>query len=314
MYHAAEPGKRRAAGGLLLSMALTSFLTGVTEPIEFTFMFLAPLLYGVHAVLTGLAMVLMDQLGVRLGFSFSAGLFDYVINFGQATRPWLLLPVGAVYALVYYATFRFVIVRFALRTPGREEEAVSGAEPALESSGQAAAMIAALGGAGNLTAIDACTTRLRLNVVDQAKVDEAALRRLGARGFVRPSKNTLQVVVGPIADQLAGELRTASRLQAPATPLTVQPATTTGATSIDVEPELVDGMLHAFGGRKNVADVAAASTRLLVTVRDGAAVDENALRALKLRGVARPTLERVHLLLGATADAYRVALQQAVRG
>jgi len=103
-------------------------------------------------------------------------------------------------------------------------------------------------------------------------------------------------------------------LQAPATPLTVQPATTTGAASIDVERELVDGMLHAFGGRKNVADVAAASTRLLVTVRDGAAVDESALRALKLRGVARPTLERVHLLLGTPADAYRVALQQAVRG
>ena len=97
MYHESKPERRRATGGLLASMALTSFLTGVTEPIEFTFMFLAPLLYAVHAVLTGLAMVLMDALGARLGFSFSAGLFDYVINYGQATRPWMLLPVGLAY-------------------------------------------------------------------------------------------------------------------------------------------------------------------------------------------------------------------------
>src|SRR5438270_2599235 len=97
MYHTALPERRRAAGGLLLSLALTSFLTGVTEPIEFTFMFLAPALFALHAVLTGAAMVTMDLLGSRLGFSFSAGLFDYVLNYGKSTRPWLLLPVGLVY-------------------------------------------------------------------------------------------------------------------------------------------------------------------------------------------------------------------------
>jgi PTS system N-acetylglucosamine-specific IIC component len=194
---------------LLLSMALTSFLTGVTEPIEFTFMFLAPLLYALHAVLTGIAMVVMDQLGVRLGFSFSAGLFDYVINFGQATRPWVLLPVGLVYALAYYSTFRFCIVRFQLRTPGREDDETAPAADEVPVAGttRTAAMIAALGGSANLTAIDACTTRLRLTVANQDAVDEPALRRLGARGLVRPSANTLQVVLGPIADQVAGELR-----------------------------------------------------------------------------------------------------------
>ena len=122
MYHAADRARRRAVGGLLLSMALTSFLTGVTEPIEFTFVFLAPALYALHAVLTGTAMVLMDLLGVRLGFGFSAGLFDYLLNYGKATQPLLMLPVGMLYFALYYFAFRFVIARFDLKTPGREAE------------------------------------------------------------------------------------------------------------------------------------------------------------------------------------------------
>src|SRR6202042_3624130 len=118
MSRSARPERRKAVGGALLSMALTAFLTGVTEPIEFSFMFLAPVLYAIHALLTGVSMVVMDMLGVKLGFGFSAGLFDYVINFGKATRPWLLLPVGLAYFGVYYAVFRFAIVRFDLKTPG----------------------------------------------------------------------------------------------------------------------------------------------------------------------------------------------------
>src|SRR5882757_6683444 len=120
MYRTARPERRQAVGGLLLSIALTSFLTGVTEPIEFTFMFLAPLLYAIHAALTGLAMVIMHVLGVHLGFGFSAGLFDYVLNFHLATRPLWLLPIGAAYFLLYFWLFRFAIVRFNLATPGRE--------------------------------------------------------------------------------------------------------------------------------------------------------------------------------------------------
>src|SRR5258707_14824791 len=125
MYHAALPSRRRAVGGLLISMALTSFLTGVTEPIEFTFMFLAPSLFAVHAVLTGMAMVTMQLLGSHLGFGFSAGLFDYVLNYGRASRPAMLLFVGPVYALLYYGLFRDFIVRFNLQTPGREAEPVA---------------------------------------------------------------------------------------------------------------------------------------------------------------------------------------------
>jgi PTS system N-acetylglucosamine-specific IIC component len=128
MYHAARPERRKAVGGMLASLALTAFLTGVTEPIEFTFMFLAPVLYAIHAVLTGAAMVVMDLLGVRLGFTFSAGLFDYVLNFGKSTRPWLLIPVGLVYFGLYYGLFRLFIRVLNLKTPGREDEPVEEAE------------------------------------------------------------------------------------------------------------------------------------------------------------------------------------------
>src|SRR3954451_17187086 len=157
MYRNALPGRRKAVGGLLLSVALTSFLTGVTEPIEFLFIFLAPMLFVLHAVLTGLSMVIMDALGVKLGFGFSAGLFDYLINFKLATRPWLLLPVGIAYFGIYYFSFRFCILRFNLQTPGRE---VKPQPPALAVGGdRGGQFVAALGGAANLKSVDACTTR-----------------------------------------------------------------------------------------------------------------------------------------------------------
>ncbi|MEP9400319.1 N-acetylglucosamine-specific PTS transporter subunit IIBC [Sphingomonas sp. VNH70] len=208
MYRSALPERRKAVGGMLLSLALTSFLTGVTEPIEFSFMFLAPALYAIHAVLTGLAMVVMDWLGVKLGFGFSAGLFDYVLNYGKATKPLLLIPVGLAYFALYYGVFRLFIVRFDLKTPGRDAAAVAAPGTAGEGT-RGAAFLAALGGMGNLASIGACTTRLRLMVADQALVDEAALKALGAMGVLRPSARAVQVIVGPIADQVAEEIRAA---------------------------------------------------------------------------------------------------------
>jgi PTS system N-acetylglucosamine-specific IIC component len=123
--HCARPGRRKEVGGLMLSVALTSFVTGITEPIEYSFMFIAPALYAVHAVLTGASMAVTWALGVHDGFSFSAGLIDYVINWHLATKPWLIVPIGLAFAAVYYALFRFVITRFDLATPGREPEEVA---------------------------------------------------------------------------------------------------------------------------------------------------------------------------------------------
>jgi PTS system N-acetylglucosamine-specific IIC component len=120
--HCARPHRRKAVGGLMLSVGLTSFVTGITEPLEYSFLFIAPALYAIHAVLTGVSMAVTWGLGVKDGFSFSAGLIDYVINWGLATKPWLIIPIGLCFAVVYYALFRFAIVRFNLPTPGREPE------------------------------------------------------------------------------------------------------------------------------------------------------------------------------------------------
>jgi PTS system N-acetylglucosamine-specific IIC component len=292
MYHAAKPERRKAVGGMLLSLALTALLTGVTEPIEFSFMFLAPALYLLHALLTGLSMALMDGLHVRLGFGFSAGLFDYVLNFNKATRPWLLLPVGAAYFALYYGVFRWVIARFDLKTPGREDEAaaVAPAGSAAVAGSRAGGFIAALGGAANLRTVDACTTRLRLVVADQGAVDEAALKALGARGFVRPSKQDLQVVLGPQADDVAREIR--AELGAPAAP----PA----PASRPPEPAQPDrsAVVAAVGGPANLLSLESMAGRLLLKLTDPAQVDEAALRRLGVRGLARTASGSVHLILG----------------
>ena len=179
MYRTARPERRAEVGGMLLSLALTAALTGVTEPIEFSFMFLAPVLFALHAVLTGVAMVIMDALHVKLGFGFSAGLLDFALNFGRATRPLLLLPIGLVYAGLYYGLFRWFILRFDLQTPGREAAAAKVAAAPPSAGNRAVDFTAALGGAGNLGSIDACTTRLRLVVHDQHAIDEIRLKTLG---------------------------------------------------------------------------------------------------------------------------------------
>lgn len=302
MYHTADPARRRAAGGLLLSIGLTAFLTGVTEPVEFTFMFLAPALYAVHAVLTGLSMVLMHLLGVHLGFGFSAGLFDYVLNFSQASHPLWLLPIGAAYFGVYYFLFRFGIRRFKLATPGRESQDAA-SEATGDQGGQVARFVAALGGASNLRSVDACTTRLRLVVVDSARVDGAALARLGAMGVVRPAPTTAQVVLGPVADQVAGDIRRylqagGGMAAAAATP--PAPALSSGA------------LLAALGGARNVRGVEASAGRLLVQLADAHALQAASLAQCAPRGHVFTRSGELQLLLGEAAAPMAAALASAL--
>ena len=292
MYRAARPEKRKAVGGMLFSMALTSFLTGVTEPIEFSFMFLAPLLYAIHAVLTGVAMALMNALDVRLGFGFSAGLFDYVLNFSRSTRPWMLLPVGLGYFALYYGLFRYFIARFDLKTLGREsqDEEVPAAPPG--DAVPAHGWIRALGGAANLRAVEACTTRLRLVLEDPARLDENAVKALGARGVLKLAQGSVQVVVGPIADQLASEIRASLRSGAGTRP----------------DAAVLARVLAALGGRSNISDLRLRANRLCVTVRDPGAVDVPAL-AGQVRTLARPAPASVHLVIGPAANAWFAELK-----
>ena len=289
MYHTALPERRPLVGGLLVSIALTSILTGVTEPIEFSFMFLAPFLYVIHALLTGVSFIIMNALGVRLGFGFSAGLFDYILNFNKATRPWLLFPVGALYFALYYGLFRFVIVRLNLKTPGRD---TTEAAPQTAAAGdRATAYIAALGGPANLTTVDACTTRLRLVISNQSSVNTDALKALGARGVVRPSATALQVVIGANADQIAGEIRDALRASTP-------------------DVSTMQHLLNALGGRGNVRTIDVASSRLRIGVVKTSAIDAKAIRSLGLRGVTVPSPDCVHVIVGPAAAVTSQALNR----
>ena len=270
MYRTARPDRRKQVGGLYLSMGLTSFLTGITEPIEFTFIFLAPLLFLVHAVLTGIAMVVMDLLQVKLGFGFSAGLIDYVLNYGIATNPLMLLPVGIAYFVIYYASFTFVIRRFDLGVPGREKDDGAAAQVAPVSEDERAeAWIAALGGRGNIAQLGACTTRLRLVLGDNQQVDEGAMKALGARGVIRPTPDTMQVIIGPAAELLASEISAQmGRDAGPQMVSVIQPSKTTD------EPTLgLDEWNTALGGEANVIEMRQVPGRVVARLRDNTAFE-----------------------------------------
>lgn len=296
MYRNALPDQRKLIGGALLSMALTSALTGVTEPIEFAFMFLAPLLYAVHALLTGLSMAVANLLDIHLGFTFSGGAIDMILGWGRSTHGWRIVPLGLAYALIYYVAFDQCIKRFNLKTPGRER-AISTAV-AVAQSDRAGAYINALGGAQNLLGIDACTTRLRLQVADRSKVEDSALKALGAMAVVRPGNGgSLQVVVGAMADSLADELRSAL-------PHATQPTT---AQAQGAAPPVADGQAQLWWealGRGNLAGVECiALTRLRVRLKDDQALPAHALERLGSQGVSAMGNGVWHVVVGHQAQA-----------
>ncbi len=207
MITTAKAQNRKYVTGMLFSVALTSFLTGITEPIEFMFIFLAPVLYGIHAVLTGISMAISQLIGMKLGFTFSAGFFDYILGYGISTKPLLLFPLGLAFGVIYYILFVFFIKKFDLPTPGRlddEEESYTLANLSNEElSACAVEILAALGGRANVASLDACITRVRLTAVNGTKVDEAKLKTLGIMQVMRMGDKGFQLVVGTIADPLA---------------------------------------------------------------------------------------------------------------
>ncbi len=203
MYVLAKKERKSAAAGILFSVAFTSFLTGITEPIEFAFMFLAPVLYVLHSLLTGLALAITYALGIKLGFGFSAGLIDYIVNWNLASKPALMIPVGVVFGVLYFVIFIFAIRAFDLKTIGREDEAQTTEKKHAPVGEEARAFVEALGGLVNISNISSCVTRLRAEVVDGAKVDKNKIKALGSSGIITPSKNAVQIVLGQKAERLA---------------------------------------------------------------------------------------------------------------
>ncbi|MNH12258.1 PTS system glucoside-specific EIICBA component [compost metagenome] len=305
MYRHALPARRKLIGGILLSMALTSALTGVTEPVEFAFMFLAPMLYLIHAVLTGLAMALCDLLNIRLGFTFSGGAIDMALGWGRSTNGWMVFPVGLLYALVYYFVFDFCIRRFDLKTPGREDQPSEEAPAPDSSAPRGKRYIDALGGGANLLSVDACTTRLRLLLKDRSLAQDAVLKTLGAMAVVRPgSGGSLQVVVGPLADTIADEIR--NQLPHALANTAEQPQAKIEAT----ETMAADDWLSALGGKDNLLKVeCVALTRVRIEFKDARKVARERLLALGCQGVSPLADGTWHLLLGKRAAALSQALQ-----
>ncbi|MBF4112383.1 N-acetylglucosamine-specific PTS transporter subunit IIBC [Enterobacter cloacae] len=220
IYHCARPENKAKVLGIMMAGAFAAFFTGITEPLEFSFMFVAPVLYVIHAVLTGISVFIAASMQWIAGFGFSAGLVDMVLSSRNplATHWWMLIPQGLVFFVIYYVVFRFTITKFNLMTPGRElavagSEAdgqdvnVSGAQDQ-DVSGLARQYIAAVGGSDNLTGIDACITRLRLNVKDSSLVNEALAKRLGASGVIRLNKTSVQIIVGFVAEKIANAMKT----------------------------------------------------------------------------------------------------------
>lgn len=216
MYHTAKDSRKKAAFGLLTAAAFASFFTGVTEPLEFSFMFLAPGLYVVHAALTAVSVAVAAALHTTAGFSFSAGLVDYVLScrLPLANKPWILLIMGVAFFVIYYVLFRVLIVKFNLKTPGREDDeedtAAADAGISLKNTDFAAVaeqIFAALGGHDNVVSIDNCVTRLRLEVKDSSAINEKAIKAAGAAGVIRPSKTSVQVIIGTQVEFVATEMK-----------------------------------------------------------------------------------------------------------
>jgi PTS system N-acetylglucosamine-specific IIC component len=331
MIVTAAPQKRRRAFGLLGGTALVSFVTGMTEPLEFAFMFLAPVLYGLHAVLTGVSAWLTNAMAIRHGFGFSAGFIDYVLNFGLASKPIALAGLMVIFGTLYFGVFYAAIRWFDLKTPGRElddvaadadQEMATDTPVADKFGSQARRLIRALGGASNVIAVDHCATRLRLTVADSTLVDDSAVKASGAMGIVKPSKRAVQVIVGVdsqfVADRMKELLACEGRDNAAAssTPMAAAetfPSTRDTIPIAEVDVGLVErtrALLGALGGASNIQTVqAVAATRLRVVLHDRRLADEAALLAAGAQAIMELP-NATHILLGLGVEHYAAELER----
>ena len=317
MWHAARPGQRVKVGGMMMSAALTAFVTGITEPIEFAFLFVAPGLYVVHAFLAGFAYFLCVELGIKHGFTFSHGLIDYVVLFPKSHGAGWLLVIGPLWAAMYYGVFSFAIRRFNLLTPGREAEEPAAASGAASGDQFALQLVRAFGGRSNIVSLDACITRLRVKLADVAKARPDALKALGAAG-VMVVGDGMQAIFGTRSENLKTEMESylksaGAEADDIAVPSAGKVASAIGLYQVppDAEaPRKVSAYIAALGGPGNIIRVdACAATRLRIVVRDASLVRESALRADGIAAVARLDGQILHLLADLNAELYAAEMR-----
>ncbi|MDD2467519.1 MAG: PTS transporter subunit EIIC, partial [Desulfobulbus sp.] len=317
IWHTAKPENKLKVGSIMFSAALTTFLTGITEPLEFSFMFVAPLLYGAHVLMTGIAFPLMVMSGARLGYTFSQGFIDYLLYFPLAAKPWMVLVLGPVYFGLYYVVFRLLINKLDLKTPGREEMMAEGSTGADATNDFARQLVLAFGGRSNIKDLDACITRLRVGLADIAKADQNKLKALGASGVVLVGSN-LQAIFGTRSENLKTDIEEYLKTAGQEAELTEADIPSVNYEPQGIEPKLRDpegpqkahDYLEALGGGDNLVKVeAAAETRLRVVVKDKGKVSEVALQAAGIAGYVFIDEVTLHLLVGLNADQYAAEMR-----
>lgn len=325
IWHTAKPENKVAVGGMMVSAALTSFLTGITEPIEFAFLFVAPVLYFIHACLAASCQFVANTLNMHMGFTFSQGGIDFLMfNLigGKAQGAWYVFILGPIYAAIYYTVFRFVIVKFNLKTPGREDETEAGAAQAMGEGkgGKARDLVIAFGGRANIKSLDACITRLRVAVADAARVDQARLKALGASGVVVVGSG-VQAIFGPLSENLKTDMQeylktTSAEADGPvpvAQSASAMPQSGPASAAPAMEPWVAEAaapLLAALGGRANLRKLeAVAYSRLRVELADESRFDPQAAQAAGLQAHMKAAPGVLHLIVGDKAEQFARAMQ-----
>lgn len=326
IWQTSRPENRKKVGGIMISAALTSFLTGITEPIEFSFLFVAPLLYAIHAVLAAAAYWVAIELGIRHGTTFSHGLIDYIVLFPKSTRGLWYLWLGPLWAVTYYVIFRTMILRRDLKTPGREagdvaavpgEGAAGEAGVAAGDGSMAGQLVAAFGGPGNIVSLDACITRLRVEVNDVARAHPEMLKALGASGVVVVGQN-MQAIFGTRSENLKTDMEEyiqrggGGAVTAVSPRAAVPPAPAVRKVTVTrAHRHAAEQITGALGGESNIERVdAVAHTRLRVVVRDQTAIDDTRLVVAGAKGVWRLQDGVVHVIVGDDAAALAAAVAE----
>ena len=333
IWHCAKPEKRVAVGGIMISAALTSFLTGITEPIEFAFLFVAPVLYFIHACLAASAQFVANSLGIHMGFTFSQGAIDFIafnLIGNKSTHAWYVFILGPIYGVIYYTVFRFVITTFDLKTPGREVDTVEAATVNTSGAGgRSRELVLAFGGRSNITSLDACITRLRISVKDPALVNDGKLKALGAAGVMHVG-NGVQAIFGTLSENMKTDmqeyLKTAgsdAELAPAGTPVvsaaapvasaaaTAAPATSaTSAHGSTQQNARAEKIRAALGGAGNIRKLEAlAATRLRVALSDASRLDSVALKAAGVPATQSFTNGELDLIVGLDAENLAAAMR-----